>query len=133
MIPKRLLLVEDQPQDIRFAASSAEAVGFEQVEARTSVQTARDYLDKCLQGESPLPDGIVLDLDLGYDSGYELLRYWHSTPRLAEIPLIVWSILGDDQREMCRLFKVSRFVAKWEGPEAFREALGELGQALPKK
>jgi CheY-like chemotaxis protein len=126
----RLLLVEDQPQDIRAAASAAESFGIQVVEARTSAQAAREYLDRCLLGESPLPDGIVLDLELGYDSGYELLRYWHATPRLADIPVIVWSILGDDQREMCRLFNVTRFVAKWEGPDAFREALGSLIQTL---
>jgi CheY-like chemotaxis protein len=127
---KRLLLVEDQPKDIRFAASAAESVGIQDVESRTSALTAREYLDKCLRGESPFPDGIVLDLELGYDSGYELLRYWHSTPRLAEIPVMIWSILGDDQREMCKLFRVTRFCPKWEGPDAFREALSSLIQPL---
>jgi hypothetical protein len=47
---------------------------------------------------------------------------------LAKIPIIVWSVLGEDQRQMCELFKVNSFVAKWEGGEAFREALGNLGQ-----
>jgi CheY-like chemotaxis protein len=96
------------------------------VDALSSVHAARNYLEGCLKGERPLPDGIVLDLDLGYESGYELLRYWHSTPPLSSVPVIVWSILGEDQREMCRLFKVDRFVAKWEGEEAFREALSDL-------
>jgi CheY-like chemotaxis protein len=123
---KRLLVVEDQPKDIQFAAETARSIGILEVEARSSVEAARAYLDKGLNGESPLPDGIVLDLDLGYDSGYELLRYWHSTPRLSQIPVIVWSVLGDEQREMCNLFKVKRYVAKWEGPEAFRAALGSL-------
>ncbi len=123
---KRLLVVEDQPKDLQFAAETARSIGILDVEARSSVDAARAYLDKGLSGETPLPDGIVLDLDLGYDSGYELLRYWHSTPRLSQIPVIVWSVLGDDQREMCNLFKVQRYVAKWEGAEAFRAALGSL-------
>ena len=123
---KRLLIVEDQQEDIILAAKIAESLGIEDVEARSSVQAARGYLDSGLGGRGPLPDGILLDLDLGYESGYELLRYWHSTPRLSEIPLIVWSVLGDDQREMCRLFKVDKYVAKWEGAEAFREALAGL-------
>lgn len=125
---KRLLVVEDQPKDLQFAAETARSIGIAEVEARTSVDAARAYLEKGLLGEHPLPDGIILDLDLGYDSGYELLRYWHSTPRLSEIPVIVWSILGDEQREMCNLFKVKRYVAKWEGSEAFRAALGSLEQ-----
>ena len=123
-----LLLVEDQPQDIRIAADTAQSVGISKVEARTSIQAARNFLDAGLRGEGALPDGIILDLDLGYESGYELLRFWHSTPRLFQIPVIVWSVLGEDQREMCRLFKVSRFVGKWEGAEVLREALVQLGK-----
>lgn len=122
----RLLIVEDQQEDMQRAAKAAEAVGFSQVDARTSVQAARGYLDSGLAGRGPLPDCIILDLDLGYESGYELLRYWHSTPRLSEIPVIVWSVLGEDQREMCRMFKVTRFVAKWEGMKAFQDALNDL-------
>jgi CheY-like chemotaxis protein len=127
---KSLLLVEDQPQDIRSAAATAASIGIQEVDARSSLEAARAYLENGLRGEIPLPDGIVLDLDLGHDSGYELLRYWHSMPRLSKIPLIVWSVLGDDQRHMCGLFHVNRYVAKWEGLEAFRDALGNMDQSL---
>lgn len=126
---KRLLIVEDQSQDARFAAKTAQSIGFSEVVALSSVQAARNYLEGCLKGEKQFPDGIVLDLDLGYESGYELLRYWHSTPGLSVIPVIVWSILGEDQRDMCRLFKVNRFVAKWEGEEALRTALSGLTES----
>jgi CheY-like chemotaxis protein len=128
---KRLLLVEDLPKDAKRAAAIAESVGFDEVEARTSLRAAQTNLEKALEGGSPLPDAIVLDLNLGYDSGYELLRYWHSTPRLASIPVIIWSILGDEQREMCNLFKVTSVVAKWEGDEGLREALSKLLQPPP--
>ncbi len=127
MLPvKRLLLVENEPKDIQIAADAARSVGIAEVEARTTLDAAKSYLEKGLKGEGPLPDGIVLDLDLGYDSGYELLRWWHSTPALAQIPLIVWSVLGEEQRGMCNLFKVNCFVGKWEGNAAFREALAKL-------
>ncbi|MGA7108252.1 MAG: hypothetical protein WBY75_10965 [Terracidiphilus sp.] len=122
----RLLLVENESKDLRFATDTALSVGISGIEARTSVTAARDYLEKGLNGEVPLPDGIVLDLDLGYESGYELLRFWHCSPRLSTIPLIVWSILGDHQREICKLFNVNAYVGKWEGAAAFREALARL-------
>jgi CheY-like chemotaxis protein len=125
---KRLLLVENEPKDLKFAAETARSIGIPEVEARTSLESARRYLEKGLNGEGPLPDGIVVDLDLGYESGYELLRYWHSTPGLSKIPVIVWSVLGDEQRAMCNLFKVRQYVAKWEGEAAFRAALGEMAQ-----
>ena len=123
---KRILLVEDQEKDLQFAANTARLLGISEVDARTTASAARLYLEKALDGSAPLPDGIVLDLNLGYESGYELLRYWHRTPELAKIPIIVWSILGDEQREMCKLFKVNTFVGKWEGEEAFRQALANL-------
>jgi CheY-like chemotaxis protein len=123
---KRLLLVENEPRDVQIAVNAARSLGISEVDARTSLDAAKSYLEKGLKGEGPLPDGIVLDLDLGYDSGYELLRHWHNTPALFAIPLIVWSVLGEEQREMCKLFKVNSFVGKWEGTAAFEEALGKL-------
>ncbi len=122
----RILVVEDQPSDLQIAAQTARAAGIDEVEARTSVQAAMSYLEKGLHNEIALPDGIVLDLDLGYESGYELLRFWHSTPGLNHIPLIVWTILGEEQREICNLFKVSSYVSKWEGGAALREALKKM-------
>jgi CheY-like chemotaxis protein len=122
----RILVVEDQASDLNVASQSARAAGIGEVEARTTVQTAMSYLQKGLRGEGPLPDAIVLDLDLGYESGYELLRYWHSTPELKKVPLLVWTILGEEQREICNLFKVTNYVSKWEGAAAFREALKVL-------
>jgi CheY-like chemotaxis protein len=123
---QRLLVIENEPKDLKIAANAAEAVGIAEVEARTSLDAAKTYLEKGLKGEIALPDAIVLDLDLGYDSGYELLRHWHSTPALSKIPLIVWSVLGEEQRDMCNLFKVNGYVGKWEGPQAIRDALAKL-------
>ena len=123
---KRLLVVEDQPSDLRLAAETASALGIEAIEARTTPKAARKYLEEGLEGIHPLPGAILLDLDLGYESGYELLRYWHSTPELAKIPIMVWSVLGEEQRQICNLFKVTRYLSKWEGSAAFREALGSL-------
>ena len=123
---KRILVVEDQEKDLQLAEKTAHSLGITDVDARTTSTAARAYLEKALDGSGPLPDGIVLDLNLGYESGYELLRFWHRTPELSKIPVLVWSILGDEQREMCKLFKVNHFVAKWEGEEAFRQALASL-------
>jgi CheY-like chemotaxis protein len=121
-----LLLVENEAKDIQFATKIAHAAGIPSVEVKSTLRGAMERLEKALSGGDPLPEAIVLDLDLGYDSGYELMRFWHNTPRLSQVPLIVWSILGDEQREMCNLFKVNRYVGKWEGAAAFQEALEKL-------
>jgi CheY-like chemotaxis protein len=125
----RILVVEDQPNDVQIAAQTARAAGVTDIEARTSAQAAISYLEKCLLGDLPRPDCIILDLDLGYESGYELLRFWHSTPELKKIPVIVWTLLGEEQREICNLFKIAAYVSKWEGAVALSEAFGKI-QAL---
>lgn len=125
----QVLLVEDQPKDLRIAENVATASGFTRVEARSSAMAAKVLLESGLEGKVPLPDAIILDLDLGYESGFELMRFWHGNPRLAKIPLIVWTILGDEQREICRLFKVSAFVSKSEDVSLLRKALQQFAQA----
>jgi CheY-like chemotaxis protein len=127
--PNRLLVVENEPQDLKRAAETAKLVGFSEVEARTTPQAARTYLEKGLEGKLELPDTILLDLDFGVESGYELLRFWHSTPKLRSIPLVVWSVLGAEQRDMCNLFKVNSYVGKWEGEPMLQQALTNILQS----
>jgi len=124
-----LLVVENEPKDLKNAADSARASGFTEVEGKTSPYAARVYLEDRLAHGPKLPDGILLDLDFGIESGYELLRFWHSNPELRTIPLIVWSILGEEQKQMCSLFKVKQFVGKWEGNEALQSALKGIAQS----
>lgn len=119
----QLLIVEDHPNDLHIAARAAEASGFSAIDAKASAVMAKAHLEKALQGERPLPDAIILDLDLGYDSGFELLRYWHSNPELAGIPLVVWTVLGEQYREICRMFKVSAYINKGEDISVLRQVL----------
>ena len=108
---------------MRIAAELAASLGAVEVEARTSASAARVYLQSALDGETSLPDLLVVDLDLGYESGFELLRLWHAHPQLANIPLIVWTCLGEDQLEICRLFKVDAVIPKTDGIAALRQAM----------
>lgn len=121
-----LLIIDDQPKDLRAASDTAQSLGFTTIESRSSAMAAKLLLEKGLDGERPLPDVIVLDLDLGYESGFELMRYWHSNARLAAIPIIVWTILGEEQREICRLFKVTAYIFKSDDVRPLREALAGL-------
>ena len=122
---RELLLVDDESKDLKNATEVAQSLGFEKIHTRSSVPAARTYLEEGLAGKIALPSGIILDLDFGIESGFELLRLWHSTPRLSAIPILVWSIV-DEQRKICELFKVTCFVSKWDGMGAFREKLSEL-------
>ncbi len=119
-----LLIVEDQPSDIRLAADLTRSLGITDVQARSSASAAKLYLETALEGEFALPDVILLDLDLGYESGFELLRFWHSTPELCGATrMIVWTALGEEQQEICRLFKVNAVVSKAEGVFALKKVI----------
>lgn len=120
---QRVLIVEDQASDLRIAAELAASLGAVEVEARTSASAARLYLQSAMDGAAPMPDLLVVDLDLGYESGFEVLRLWHSTPKLTKIPVIVWTCLGDEQMEICRLFKVNAVVRKSDGVAALKQAM----------
>ena len=120
---QRVLIVEDQASDLRIAADLVASLGAVEVEARTSASAAQMFLQSALDGEKPMPDMLVVDLDLGYESGFELLRFWHSHPKLAAIPLIVWTGLGEEQQEICRLFKVNAIVRKSDGLAALKQAM----------
>jgi hypothetical protein len=40
--------------------------------------------------------------------------------------MIVWSLLGEENREVFALFRPDAYLCKWEGPAALREALEKL-------
>lgn len=124
---KRLLIVEDQSGDLRVAVDVVKSLGVPYVEARTSTSAAKLYLETALNQGQPLPDLIIVDLDLGYESGFELLRFWHSNSTLSAIPLIVWTAMGEEQQHICGLFKVNAIISKAEGVDALRRAIEPLG------
>ena len=119
----RLLVVEDDAKDMKRAAEVAKLAGFSEVEGKSNPKAAERSLEERLAHQKGLPDGILLDLDFGDQSGYELLRFLHSNAGLRSIPIVVWSVLGEEQKELCRLFQVRQYVGKWEGDDALREAL----------
>lgn len=126
---KRLLIVEDQSADLRVAVDVIKGLGFSTVEARTSSTAAKAYLESVLDGHEPLPDVMIVDLDLGYESGFELLRFRHSHPELSPMRLIVWTVLGEQQQQICRLFKVDAVISKTDGVLALKRALESLAVA----
>jgi len=126
---KRLLIVEDQSADLKVAVDVVKSLGVSYVEARTSTTAAKAYLENALKQKDTLPDLIILDLDLGYESGFELLRFWHRDPELSSIRLVVWTGMGEEQREICRLFKVNAIVSKAEGMLGLKRAIEPLAAA----
>lgn len=121
-----ILLIEDDSQDAHTATQTAGSVGITDVYACHTLNEALRYFEAFLRGDSPCPLAIVVDLDLGFESGYEVLRLRYSTSLLRNIPTIVWTNLDESTRNVCELFNVNAIVFKWEGTAKLREALEEI-------
>ena len=121
-----VLIVDDNQADGRRAADLARRAGFAEIEINGFASGARLYLEKAMSGQGPLPDAMVVDLVLGLESGFELLRFWHGNPQLKAIPVIIWTGMGDHEREICRCFGVRSFVCKHDGSEVLLEALSAI-------
>lgn len=127
----RIMILEDDQKDLLLAMKVAREIGFTEIDPFTSLAPAKFWLEQCIQDARPLPELMLLDLDLGYESGYELLRLWHKIRPTTGSHLIVWCMLGDNNREICELFKIDGYVSKWEGESGLRNAIERLNLFAP--
>jgi CheY-like chemotaxis protein len=86
---KTLLLIEDNPDDIDLALKA-----FQPFTNISRIQTARDgaealNLINSWEDDHNLPSLILLDLNLPFVSGFELLQALKSNQRLSRIPVII--------------------------------------------
>jgi CheY-like chemotaxis protein len=118
----RVLIIEDEDADTQKAITIFHRLGLE-IQSKITVWAARNLLEEIAEGEHSAPDLMVLDLGFPNESGFEVLRYWKSTPALAQIPIIVWTQAGELDRYIANLFKVSIVVQKSYGLEELEKEL----------
>jgi CheY-like chemotaxis protein len=124
---RSVLIVEDSDSDTRQLFNLLKSSGVEEIEVASGTFSAMEALRKVVEDSAAKPDLLIVDLGLGMDSGYEILRYWRSTPKLATIPVIVWtSVGGKVDEEICKHFRVNSFVNKQAGPLALQRALAPI-------
>jgi CheY-like chemotaxis protein len=127
----RLLIVDDDLRDLRVAIDAARSVGIRNIEVFNWLQPAMKFLEEGFRGEGPLPDAVLLDLAIGCESGYEVLRARHSAHANSKIRVIVWSELDEDRnREICELFNIDEYVSKQDGAAALRQALRRISPVV---
>lgn len=86
-----ILLVEDNPADVRLACEVLEEAGVSEgmLVARDGDQAMRMVRREGEYADLPRPDLILLDLNLPRLSGHEVLAQIKQTPGLRRIPVIV--------------------------------------------
>ncbi|MFA6600494.1 MAG: response regulator [Candidatus Omnitrophota bacterium] len=81
-MPKTILVVDDEPDVMKFAVLRLEKAGY-------NVLTAVDGAAAIEAAVSGHPDLILLDIKLPKMSGYEVFKQMRARPDLAAIPVIL--------------------------------------------
>jgi PleD family two-component response regulator len=124
---KAILLVEDTTSDSDRCRVILHDLGYDGIQLITNLQMAVEYLDDVLHNLTHAPDAIVLDLGLGYDSGFDVLRKCHAHPKLAQVPILVWTKRDDPNTEAFSMYLGAKdFMVKAADEGPFREALKHL-------
>ena len=101
--PISILLVEDDPGDVVLVREA-----FEHNKVRNELRVASDgvYALEVLRDQSiPLPDLILLDLNLPRMDGRELLSEIRANPRLTRIPVVVLTT-SDAEADIVRSYEL---------------------------
>ncbi len=124
---KVILLIEDQPAFSDTCTKALHDLGFDGVQLITHVMEAENHLDDIVSTLTEAPAAIVLDLGLGMDSGFTLLRKCHAEPRLRQVPILVWTKHTDDLSKIFSNYLGAKdFLVKSGNPQELRDALKRL-------
>jgi CheY-like chemotaxis protein len=124
---KVILLIEDQPAFSDTCTKALHGLGYDGVQLITRVQEAENHLDDIVSKLTEAPAAIVLDLGLGMDSGFTLLRKCHAEPRLQQVPILVWTKRTDDlSKAFCNYLGAKDFLVKSGDPQQLCDALKRL-------
>ena len=101
--PISILLVEDDPGDVLLVR---EAFAHNRVQNEITVASDGVYaLERLRDVEQPLPDLILLDLNLPRQDGREVLTEIRADPRLTAIPVIILTT-SDAESDILRSYEL---------------------------
>ncbi len=89
MIPKKILIVDDEPDAIEFITYNLKKYGYE-------VQSALDGIEAFKVLTTYLPDVIITDIMMPYMNGIEFCRKLKNDERLKDVPVFFLSATNDD-------------------------------------
>jgi two-component system, cell cycle response regulator DivK len=119
---KRILVVEDQDDNMRILRDLLSSVGYELIEARDGQEGVR-------AAGAERPDLILMDIQLPLLDGYEATRQIKADPDLRAIPIIVvtsYALSGDEAK--AREAGCDGYVPK---PYSPRQLLAKIREYLP--
>lgn len=123
--PLEILIVEDNPADVRIAQEALKLAGFEyRLHVALDGEEALDFLlRRGPQSGVPPPDLVLLDLKLPRLNGFAVLSVLRSRPgRRVTVVVMTGSTLRDDRARSQEL-DADLFVTKPVGVEAYVEEM----------
>jgi CheY-like chemotaxis protein len=123
--PIVILLVEDDPGDVVLVREA-----FDHDKVRNELRVASDgvyALEQLRDPERPLPDLILLDLNLPRMDGRELLERIREDPRLTRIPVVVLTT-SDAEADILRSYELhaNAYVTKPVDLNRFLKVVREI-------
>jgi CheY-like chemotaxis protein len=123
--PISILLVEDDPGDVVLVREA-----FDHNKVRNELRVASDgiYALEALRDRSaPLPDLILLDLNLPRMDGRELLSEIRADPRLTRLPVVVLTT-SDAETDIVRSYELhaNAYITKPVDLQRFLEVVREI-------
>lgn len=118
-MPGKILVVEDR-QDFRIILSLIlRPLGHKIVEA----ENGQEGIEKAL---NEAPDLIIMDLALPGMDGIETTIKLKQNPRTAHIPVIAYTVWGEEFKEKALKAGMVHFLGKTAPPQALKEMIEKL-------
>jgi two-component system response regulator len=123
MRKRKVLLLEDSPDDELFTLRAFRRLSGIDVHVARDGQAALDWLEEFQ------PDLIVLDIQVPKVSGLEVLRYIRSNERLRVVPVVVLTSSNEEcDVEGSYALGANSFVQKPVEYEAYQDAVRLIGE-----
>lgn len=123
-----VVIIEDSHDDSFLATRILNSTGVANITRFARIPEALVFLEEIAEGHRECPHLILLDLNVGLDSGFEVLRFYKSNPALQTCRVIVWTGSGAMEKELCEHFGVE-CIGKGDGEAALATAIRKQIQA----
>jgi CheY-like chemotaxis protein len=122
--PPRVLFAEDNEDHAFLIRRSLSSVGAE----LTHVADGEDAIGRLEAWEGPLPDLVLLDMNMPRLSGLEVLERIRASSRYDRVPVVIFST-SRLPADLARAYaaRANSYVAKPASFAEFRDILGKLG------
>src|SRR6476660_4366452 len=127
----RILLIEDNPADVYLIRESFKETGL-----HCSIENINDGEDALAYVRrvpfSPLPDLIILDLNLPKAEGSDILEAIRASRSYSDVPVVIFTSSDSPQDKLhAAQFGARKYIRKPSTLDAFLQIGGEIKEFLP--